>query len=383
MMSRVAFGILLLAVSATAFSLRSNAEAESTLKALSKSSYGNSLLNTIALQMNSKAPIENVLSLLDNLEGDLHNQQKAHDELNQTNQGVCDRNIATFKSQIATANKNIEYNEQVLAHERPELSSTIDAIANKKADIAANENTQNKETETRKRQNEEYQVSMKDHDDALAAVSEAKTLVAKLRAEGSQASLLQINNRVTSLTQLSSKLMKSYHNSKSGFAQFYEPVISTLAQLAEKANPETVSRILDLLEKLRIALAESRQRDQDTETKQQADYDNYMNQLKEANQKMRTELASLEKHKVDTEFKIAEAESNVASNKADLAAAESNLANQIKTCEEQSADYARQTLERDEELELVDKVRVIFQTKLSTLSGYLKDRVNTDAGFSA
>ena len=186
-------------------------------------------------------------SLLSEIKTQLEDDQEADDLKNATNQAICEKNIQSFQD-------NIDYHTQGQASNEELLSDTQDLLqtAQENHDQTIDDLTSNNERysdgeATRAQENADYLQRVQGHEDALSAIAEAQQLVQSLQ---SGALFIQLKNKFTKIT---AKLKE--HKSKH---ILYQPIIKSMAELASRADQDTVKKILKLLQDLADAMSESK-----------------------------------------------------------------------------------------------------------------------------
>jgi len=102
---------------------------------IDSSDYGKRLLDTIDLQMRSGASVDKIIDLLDELSGEMQDEQSEDDKLNVTRQQECDDEIGEFNRRIDAAKAEIADSSAQLASLRPQLEQTKNEKAVKETEI--------------------------------------------------------------------------------------------------------------------------------------------------------------------------------------------------------------------------------------------------------
>lgn len=106
-----------------------------------------------------------------------------------------------------------------------------------------------------------------EHNEALVAIGDAIASFGRIKTVGAGASFIQTNK----LQAVQDKVTKVLNKSKT-LKTMYAPIIMSLATLATSADPEAVEKIINLMHKIKTALATSLKEDQDNEATEAADW---------------------------------------------------------------------------------------------------------------
>ena len=116
--------------------LGSNKKLISTLKAIDTTEFGKNLLDTIALQMSSNAPMDDIAGLLRDMITDLRRQQEEGDEAFAAKTHECNTEIEDYEARIEHATNEIQ-----------EATQAIKGLRSRKRDLEKSIKT--RETELR------------------------------------------------------------------------------------------------------------------------------------------------------------------------------------------------------------------------------------------
>jgi hypothetical protein len=100
----------------------------------------------------------------------------------------------------------------------------------------------------------------------LSAINDAITSFARIRTVGGTSSFIQ-----TSIASFQTKVNKVF-NKKSSLKSIYAPIMMSLATLSNDADPSSVEKIINLMNKIKTALKTSLLEDQDNEARIAADW---------------------------------------------------------------------------------------------------------------
>merc|ERR1712151_987431 len=84
------------------------------LNNIDSSEFGKNLLDTIALQMESNSPMQDIANLIRDMMNDLRSQQQAADDAHSTKMGECADQIANYNARISHATNEIQEATQAI-----------------------------------------------------------------------------------------------------------------------------------------------------------------------------------------------------------------------------------------------------------------------------
>merc|ERR1712151_205861 len=84
------------------------------LNNIDSSEFGKNLLDTIALQMESNSPMQDIANLIRDMMNDLRAQQQAADDAHSTKMGECADQIAAYNARISHATNEIQEATQAI-----------------------------------------------------------------------------------------------------------------------------------------------------------------------------------------------------------------------------------------------------------------------------
>lgn len=323
------------------------------------------LLNEVAILIDSGAPIDDILALLEKIEQDVQDDQASHDDLYSSQVATYEENRSHQEALIEKYNGNILDAIETIAALDAALDANANQIANKleyigdlQASIEENQALTEDTIAARDLEKSIYEKNKADHLDAISAIAEvdellrSSTLVGLSRAS---AMLAQASRRFPSGNRMSSKLATK----------------SLLFKSIAQSNPQDVSKLLSLLERLSSDLSSALDAaTADHEEAQQAyanelaslaaELDNLENLLSTANDN----LASLQEEKAQLQIDLQQAHNYKEQNEISLEYAQNTLASLIKAHEEATDFYNSETSRRNEELVTIQECREIIVEKL-------------------
>lgn len=297
--------------------------------------FGSAVLSTLAVQMATEGPLEEIQDVLNQVHQQLVNDQKESDAQNAQDEAKCSSDIAQYNSNIDFHSAQLKANQELKASHEVQLS-----VAEKNLNVVVSdlESTVGKISNgdaVREAQNKEYQQQIAEHDEALAAIDEAVTLVSHLKAG---TAFVQLKSRF-------SKVNEKMSNSKVKHS-LYQPIIQALSQLASKADQEAVKNILALLGRLRESLVASKEAEIKEEQTQANDWTNTRARLVEEERSLRESRAKLQAEIEAHKKVIGQASSNINNHSVNLETNKGLLADTQKRCDTLKNNYVSSSAER-------------------------------------
>lgn len=326
-------GLLLLGAVAFAAALPRGAE---VLVELDKTPMGSALLSTVHLQLETETPVDDILSLLQEIADDLAAQQTSADNTYRDAMTLCKEMTEFYEGQIEEAKNEIQTQQANLDRDRPELERVKDLITKNEGILRDQEAEKESAANKRKEDNELFKQRDAEFTDSVEACEEAIEIVRELKYENKDTIALQLGSIKTRISKSMNDLQSS----------LYGPSIKALVQVAAKADPVTVDSIISLIDALRADLEKAQIEDQDAEKRAQEAWEKFDSDLAKAIEGTKQTLDGLRKDKTDLENAIKDAEEALANAKTKKANNEGLLKTLTESCNEKTRVYEKETEER-------------------------------------
>ena len=336
--------------------------------------FGHTLLDVIQIQLHSTGAIQQVIDLLDEIAEDLRNAQAAADADWYIRSEECDSTRIAYETTISTAE-----NTQTMAQNRidneliPQIDSLTTEIADLIASIAHNEQEQSSAEAERIAANELYQQRSFDTADAIAACEEALRLMAQLVNEPAEATLLQ--TATTTFANLANK----FKSLKAGSA--YAPLVMSLVSLVSQQNfsdQGMVQKIIDLIAELKADLEKTGHDLENAERQEAEDHEEVMRTLQESHVSMSDRLVNAEAELAAAQAAKETEEEAVINSQSTIETTTTLLNDHNQTCNDEAGIYESESTERNEELDIIAQVRVLFVDMEENTSQRVKDRTQDE-----
>jgi len=219
----------------------------------------------------------------------------------------------------------------------------------------------------RDQQHDIYAQAMSDHENGVKALDGAIQLLQHLQAG---TSFIQLKKRFDGVM---AELVDVSQKSKS--SHLFAPLISALAQLAEKASPETIKKILELFNQLRNQFVKDQQTLTNVENNQMASWISLKADLETEKEQLNDKRADLERQIEGYRKIIADCKQNIQYETEQLELANTNLQATIDSCNKLSAGYGARQRERSREDDIIGRVVDYFQKRAQGATAFVQNRV--------
>ncbi|CAK58021.1 unnamed protein product (macronuclear) [Paramecium tetraurelia] len=326
------------------------------LAQINKDSFGNSVLSVLQLQLATGGPVGEIQILLNNIASQLNGDQKKADKVHESDTVAFEKIIADLEQEIA-------YHQTQIVALSNLRDSTTEALGEAEAevrvvtsDIANNEKSFADESATRQSQHDTWVRKDAEHVDQMDAIDEASKIVQHLQAG---VAFAQLKSR---FEKVQAKLMESKH-------ALFKPLINAFDLISLKGRQQEHHQDLRTLgsNQITIGCQQSILTCHRRKTSCQLGSSKFPFRLVERK-------AFLENSIVQFKVTIQEAVEDLEDQTLFLEDAEDSLAIQERWAAEQESQYEAQTFEREQQLEVVERLQEVLTQKLSAASEFLQIR---------
>ena len=323
---------------------------KNTLLQIDATSFGKNLLDTIALQLESEGPMQDIANLIRDMMNDLRKQQQDADDAHSVKMGECAQQQADYQARIDHATNEISEATQAirtLTQKRSQLKKQI--IVHKKTlvDLDKLEKDERAKRATNNALFFERQEQTKLVLDAL------EVIVPKLKA-------ITPHTAAETFMELA-KLGAS------------NP-IAALVEVASSLDADALARCIGLLEDLQVNFTAFLEEDLEAEIQAQINFDNHMIQIAEMRKVTKQKLANDTQELAETEASLVNQRRRLKENEQELESATAGLEAKIVECDLYDANYQRDTVQRNGELDILDQVAAIVASRLQGLTTFMEIR---------
>jgi len=349
---KTAFVIALLCVSAmanTAF-LGSNQKLHTALRRIDGSDFGRNLLDTIALQMSSNSPMQDIANLIRDMMNDLRAQQNAADEAHAAKMGECADQKANFEARISHATNEIQ-----------EATQAIKSLRSRRRQLE-------KDIQTGERM-----LVMLDEQEAAARTKRAQdTKDFFARQEQTKLVLDALEVIIPKLKAITP------HTASEVFVELAKlgasNPIQALVEVASSLDGAALNKCIGLLEQLQVDFTAFLGDDVEAEIQAQVDFDNLMIEIAGLRKATKAKLAADRAELEEVNAALVNQKRRLKENQQELQNATAGLAAKTAECELYDQNYQRDTTQRSAELDILEQVAQIVASRLSGLNDFLAGR---------
>mmetsp|Transcript_7758 Transcript_7758/g.14746 ORF Transcript_7758/g.14746 Transcript_7758/m.14746 type:complete len:359 (+) Transcript_7758:289-1365(+) len=334
------------------------------LTSLKRTDYGKKLLASIELQMSMEGPVDKVLGLLQDLDDGLVQEQADHDERHETYQAEAEATLTAYQGQIDQAEADLHQADSDLSVVIPAIAETERELGDAREQLAATIEAKEDAIARREKEHADYLVRVQEHQDAVSACDLATEQVLELRSSSflQKPALLQLNTHLKAVKRV---------------APAYGGLFKLLLQIAAdpQANQELVTKLINLISKLRNSFVSSLELETSNEDAAQQAYDELVASLDDTIIELTSRIADLELQlsslkaaKADAEERKSDAQGRIDSF--------TTLYNEKKEQRDaEQAVYESETERRASERDTIEEASTLISSRLGDMSEYVSGKV--------
>lgn len=368
--------LAVLAMSAQAVNLEHRAQA------VRGSSFGQDVLAELQSKMDAGAPIEELISIIDEIATRLSEAQTADDAQNAAHREQCKTDIEAQQAEIERINGTVNdlkaaiaTKKSNIAAKKGEIAGLEEDIKNDKADIAATIERITAANNTRKEAIATYNKRTNDTALCLEAIDDILALDLETLAAGQDNTKADFEQHDFESAAMLEKLASKVEGNAKSLVQ--------IAQVSAATLGGDVDDLKQMLVDLKEKLGEYQVELDEGEKQNKADYEALLAAEQAELAKNRASLAEHQSQLATAEGELAameealkQLETNLKAAEAALDAALATKAATEKRCADLNDAYAARTAERKEEDETLVAIKKIIEDKLSKSASHVLDRVD-------
>lgn len=324
------------------------------LKKLEDKEFGKKILDTIALQLKSQSPLQDIARMLDEIRQDLVTQQADSDALHNQQEQECADTIASLERCISDNTNTKDEAENEISILESEIARIQGEIRIKEAQLEILNRRDQELDAARQRDSEEFSRRQQQGVEVISALELIIEKLSTIPANDNDANLV--------LSQLS-KIGSS------------NPILA-LVQVASTFSAEALANVVGKIQSLRSSLEASLEDDGREEQDAIAEYQTLKAEISSTRTNIQNSLSDLRTQLSQNENALALQQRILEEAIANIARCQEERAAKIQQCEEWRTKYAEDKQQRLSEIEIVKQVEAIIATKLDTIKDYLKERAN-------
>eukprot|EP01016_Furgasonia_blochmanni_P040377 TRINITY_DN5149_c0_g1_i2.p1 TRINITY_DN5149_c0_g1~~TRINITY_DN5149_c0_g1_i2.p1 ORF type:complete len:428 (-),score=162.85 TRINITY_DN5149_c0_g1_i2:310-1593(-) len=387
------------------------------LQRIESSEFGKQLVKTIEIQLTSEGPVEDILSMLSELDDEIINDQEATDALHKDFQARCETDLQSIQNEFEIATEDSQAASEALKLDVPkfeQLTKDKTRLADEtKSTQQSLEDLQNQ----RDKEAGEYDDRVQEIENALDAFNEARRIVSRLYdmiaddagssssssddssddvdlreddEDAGEGNFLQLQSHGKNTASTSSKS----ENTLKEFRQYlqrtelkqkgYASIAASMAELAESkelaSNKKLVGKLLCLFDQVMGNLNEAAVDEKHAEDARIEVYkDNYNN--------VNSNLQSLQAQTNNVEYQLSTLDEKIEYSKGKLEDANRRVdekkdqkCDKQSVCTDEQHTYEDQTTRNQDQRDTIAELAEIINSKLGQFKQYIKDRANSQCG---
>jgi len=366
---------VILVIALVAFSAANAFEFTNLLevKELRKTSYGNSLIETVSLALQANPDnFDEVGRLLTEILYDINQDQEAADAKWKSDDAALEEKINKLNEEIADLKTRIAADEA----EQARLEDLIEE-ANKNLDQYHAQKAENDAAlvqlkDNRDRDAKEFEHSRTEHTDLVNAIEQVVNELQKLVGSISGA------GRPEHVAELAHETRDREFAAATSFVQLQLPKnqneLMAFLQTASKANQESLQKLIGVLNGLKASAQASLNADEQHEQNSREAYDTLLATLENDNIALVSNIEAQEINLKNYQDQLEEVKGRLAQNREQLANKEQELAATIQERIDVEAAYKQEKEDRAAERAIVEKLQRIFNERLANASSFLRER---------
>jgi len=324
------------------------------LSSLEQHEFGRKILDTIALQIKSQSPLQDIARMLDEIRQDLVTQQADSDALHNQQEQECADTIASLDRCISDNTNTKDEAENEISILEAEIARINGEIKIKEAQLDILNRRDTELDDARTRDSEEFARRQTQGVEVVGALELIIEKLSTIPANENDANLV-----LAELAKIGSS----------------NPILA-LVQVAATFSPEALANVIGKIESLRVSLAASLEDDKREEADAIAEYQTLKSEISSTRTNISNALADLRTQLGQDENALALQERIYQEAVANIGRCQEEKVAKLQQCEEWRTKYGEDKKQRGSEIEIVKQVEAIIATKLDTIKDYLKERVN-------
>ncbi|CAD8154538.1 unnamed protein product [Paramecium pentaurelia] len=339
-MNKVILILVVLSITQSVFVKRSNDPTKAVftqLEAMEEHELGKKLLDTIALQLNNKAPLSDIAKMLQQLRENLILNQQEADQKHAQDEVDCETEIYQYNRRIDYASAEITDSTTEIAT----LTSKVEQLAQDK------HNQLNKELMTA--------------DDFIKFEHETENVIEAIEVIFTKLSSIQPEQEVVQILTQLNQIGAS------------NPILA-LMQVASTFSKDQLNNVLNKLSEVSASLEQSLHDARQSEIQAQLDYERLMVEIESQRESLSSAREDSERQLKDNEQALDLQKKRKEDATDELNAATSGKEQKEGECDGWRTQYAADTEHRQQEISIIRQIEEILATKLKNVKVYLLER---------
>ncbi|CAK94154.1 unnamed protein product (macronuclear) [Paramecium tetraurelia] len=262
--------LILLAILSVSLQFDEDVDVHEEIEKLKQSQFGQTILDTVQIQLSGPEPLQNLINMLQNLNTQLEGEQDRDDRLHERYQSLCENDLSTLEDIINESTSTSKLLKGQIDQLEPDKQAKLTDLARTENELKELKNELEYQTEKRKEEQVRYEKTLDNLEQGLYALNEAKKMFntflnVLIKNQQRFASLIQVENQDKflnknyslndeddiTLVEIAQQINKIKHNVKAEGINFLLHGISHIVNLLSKdptAEQESMSRkVLEII----------------------------------------------------------------------------------------------------------------------------------------
>jgi chromosome segregation ATPase len=234
--------------------------------------------------------------MLNDMSDTLQSDQDDADSKHSDFQEKCSSDADYYNSEISESTDRINTANSDLGSLTPELESVQQSLSDANANLQSLQEQLETAVSQRQSEADEYTKKVDEHENALTAIHDALAIFQELSSESSS-SFLQKKSNV--FAQVQSNIKKAIPSMRSGYQGIFKLLAQIVEKAPEEANQDILTKILDLLKKIRDNIENSSQAEKVAENQRISAYEELSSTLQANINNAQSDIVTFS-NKIDT-----------------------------------------------------------------------------------
>ncbi|CAK73585.1 unnamed protein product (macronuclear) [Paramecium tetraurelia] len=353
-MNKVLLLLVVLSIAQSVFVKRSNDPTKAVftqLEAMEEHELGKKLLDTIALQLNNKAPLSDIAKMLQQLRENLILNQQEADQKHAQDEVDCETEIYQYNRRIDYASAEITDSTTEIATLTSKVEQLAQDVENKKIQLDILNEQETQLTEQR----------ANDADDFIKFEHETENVIEAIEVIFTKLSSIQPDQEVVQILTQLNQIGSS------------NPILA-LMQVASTFSKDQLNNVLNKLSEVSASLEQSLHDARQSEIQAQLDYERLMVEIESQRESLSSAREDSERQLKDNEQALDLQKKRKEDATDELNAATAGKEQKEGECEGWRTQYASDTEHRQQEISIIRQIEEILATKLKNVKVYLLER---------
>lgn len=339
-------------------------ESGTILLELEENLLSKALLDTVYLQLELGISGSDLVSNLEDVVSEIKSQEQVAAVVLANQQAICNV-IPEFVQKVSEIQKSVNAVQENLNIARPELELLNNEIAAKEDEIERYKQEIASATERRNSDKAKWLENDQENVKNIEASIGAIKLTSQLKYDDSSVVLIQ--KKLNDLAGTLSNAAKSTQN------DLYSPAITALTELS-KANPQTLSQVLSLLESLKNDLVQAKGQSSRLEEESQRAFEDYIESIEDSIESNTQDMSLLNRKKHRLEAFVNTSNTEISEDKSRIQTFEEILEEQQTLCNEWTRLNKLESKEREVFVQDIYKVIELVNTNIAGVKEYFDNR---------